>query len=89
MGYGACHRCGKVGELRLGFCWDCASWGESRAARRSVWQHIRKGLTNIRNRNDNWRYDFRWAWQRLTKTGDYGRDGYFARYGIEVDNAHR
>ena len=85
MGYGPCARCGKTDELRLGFCWDCANLGEQRSARRTVWQHIRKGLRNIAHRNDNYRYDFRWAWQRLTKTGDYAPDGYFARYDIEVD----
>jgi hypothetical protein len=77
-----CIGCGKDDELRLGFCWDCASEGEARAARRSVLQHLAKALSHIGQ--TNFRYDIKWAWERLTRTGDYAPGGYFHSFGIKI-----
>lgn len=67
-------------ETRMGCCFDCATRGEDRAARRTVVQHIGKGLLNVaRGRWGNARFDFRWSWERLTRTGDYAPNGYFDR----------
>lgn len=80
-----CKGCGRNTELRLGFCFDCASRGEVRAAQRTVVQHLRKALQNAKiKRWDYVRYDLRWAWERLTRTGDYGKRGYFAEMGVPV-----
>ena len=73
-----CHGCGKDEELRLGFCFDCASAGEERAARRTVLQHLAKGFRHLWIGSDNARFDFRWAWERFTRTGDYARNGEFS-----------
>lgn len=77
-----CAGCGRDEELRLGFCFDCATAGEERAARRTVLQHVAKGLRNLWNRNSNACFDFKWAWERLTRTGDYARNGEFAHFGL-------
>ncbi len=82
-----CIKCGGDGngELRWGFCFDCASAGEEKAARRTVWQHVVAAAGNIRSGGENWRYDLSWAWQRLTRSGDYKRGGCFEReYGIRL-----
>lgn len=75
-----CNYCGKDDDdLRMGCCWDCASEGEARAARRTVLQHLGQACRNIWAGNFCVvRVDLRWAWERLTKTGDYAPDGYFA-----------
>jgi hypothetical protein len=79
-----CVGCGAEDDLRLGFCFDCATAGEERAARRTVLQHICKGVWNfVRGRFWQARFDFTWAWGRLTKTGDYASNGEFVRRGIE------
>ena len=74
-----CNFCGsKDSDLRMGCCFDCATSGEERAARRSVRQHLAKAFTNARKGFwDNARIDLRWAFERLTRTGDYAPDGYF------------
>jgi len=77
-----CKGCGKDAELRLGFCFDCATAGEERAARRNVVQHLMKGLQNLWLRNGNARFDFKWAWERLTRTGNYAPNGEFAYLGL-------
>ena len=77
-----CDYCGKDDELRLGCCWDCASAGEAKAAKRSVIQHIGSMFRNLRKRNGNAKYDFKWAWERMTKTGDYAPNGYFHNFNI-------
>ena len=79
-----CIACGKIDELRLGVCFDCASAGEERAARRTVLQHLGKMIFNIRRRSPNWRYDLAWAWERLTRTGDYKPGGYFEQEGYDL-----
>jgi hypothetical protein len=77
-----CVKCGNADELRLGFCFDCAASGEERAACRTVLQHLSKMLFNLRQgRWENARYDLSWAWQRLTRTGDYRAGGYFDSAG--------
>lgn len=83
-----CAGCGKDDELRLGFCFDCATAGEENAARRTVAQHLLKGLKNLCRGNDNARFDFGWAWERLTRTGDYARNGAFAYMGLFKERRH-
>jgi len=78
-----CKGCGSDTELRLGYCFDCASRGERRAACRTVVQHLLKCVRNlVRCRLRYARFDLRWAFQRLTRTGDYAKDGYFDWIGI-------
>ena len=80
-----CKGCKRNKDLRLGWCFDCASNGEKRAACRSVLGHIVKGFKNILKRSSNFQYDFKWAWERLTRMGDYSRFGYFEKeYGRQV-----
>ena len=65
-------------ETRMGCCWDCATSGEERAARRTVWQHISKAFDHaLDGLWGNVRIDLSWAWERLTTTGDYPPQGYF------------
>lgn len=65
-------------DLRLGVCFRCADEGELRAARRTVAMHLVKALSNALAGNWTYvRFDLRWAWQRLTGTGDYAPGGYF------------
>jgi hypothetical protein len=64
----------------MGFCFDCASEGELKASRLTVLQHIGRGFRNLWRGNSNFRFDFAWAWERLTKTGDYAPNGYFQRH---------
>lgn len=79
-----CRGCGKLNEdLRLSFCFDCATRGEERAAKRTVVQHLYKALQNVLKGSSCWRYDLRWAFQRLVRTGDYDEGGYFDRQGIK------
>lgn len=79
-----CNGCGADDEVRLGFCFDCANAGEVRAAKMSVLQHLSKAITNAR-RGAWWnaKIDVKWAYERLTRTGDYRRDGYFDKMGID------
>jgi hypothetical protein len=77
-----CACCGEPEELRMGFCFDCATKGEERAAKRSVLQHVAKGVRHIfTGHYTNARIDFSWAWERLTRTGDYKPGGEFDRQG--------
>jgi hypothetical protein len=77
---GTCRGCGHEDDLRLGFCFDCADAGERRAAHRSVAQHVQMGLRHVGQRRwTNARIDFSWAWERLTRTGDYSPGGEFER----------
>lgn len=72
-----CVFCGKTAELRLGACWGCATTGEATAANRSVLEHLGRGIQNLAKGSPNARFDLVWAWERLTRTGDYSRGGYF------------
>lgn len=79
-----CTNCGNDEECRFGICFDCASAGELRAARRTVLGHLRKAVTNIFA--GNWRYmrfDVSWAMQRALSRGDYAKDGYFDAMGVD------
>lgn len=80
---GPCASCGReVDERRFNVCWDCACSGEERAAKRTSWQHVHTGLWHVWTRQ--WLYakfDLTWAWQRLTRTGDYRTGGTFDRAG--------
>ena len=81
---GRCGRCKEYTDLRLGFCFDCATSAEKRAAQRSVAQHVVTGVGFLgRRRWTNARICFAWAWERLSRTGDYAPGGEFEReYGI-------
>lgn len=79
-----CRGCGRAEELRLGWCFDCSNKGERRAACRSVLQHLMKAALNLCLLRFKYvGYDLSWAWQRLTRTGDYAKDGYFDWVGYE------
>ncbi len=80
-----CKCCKKtVEDTRFSTCFECASVGEEMAAKRSVLQHLKKGAENIIAGNFEYSlYDFSWAWQRLTKTGDYSKGGTFDREGYK------
>lgn len=80
-----CRICQRHEDLRAGICFDCATDAERRAAQRSVLQHLLKGLGKVMRLRFNYgtRTDFRWAWERLTRTGDYAPGGEFERqYGL-------
>lgn len=84
---GHCKKCQRFleGDLVAGFCFDCAHLGESEAARRTVLQHLRKSLSGswrTRPRWERW-HDLTWAWQRLTRTGDYSKGGTFDWEGYD------
>lgn len=75
-----CAKCGRDDECRLGFCFDCADEGEAKAAVRTVVQHIGKGISHaVRGYWTNARIDLSWAWEHLTRTGDYAPGGEFER----------
>lgn len=80
---GICAGCQKHDDLRMGFCFDCASSGEKRAANRSVPEHLAHAWRNARDGDYHFmKIDLRWAWERLTRSGDYAVGGYFEReYG--------
>ncbi len=77
-----CGGCGQMLELRLGFCFDCSSRGEERAAKRTVAEHLKQARANLAKGSPNWRFDLHWAWERFTQTGDYAPGGYFDKFGI-------
>jgi hypothetical protein len=80
MAKDVCVGCGREDDLRFGFCFYCASAGELRAARRTVFGHSCRGLKNLlRGRWWQARMDFSWAYERLTRTGDYQPGGEFER----------
>ena len=79
---GNCTSCKKEDELRFGVCFSCASSGESKAANRTVFQHLKTAIKNAQAKQYEYAgYDLKWAWQRLTRTGDYSKDGYFDSEG--------
>ncbi len=81
---GKCGSCGKWEDLRMGCCFDCVTKGEIRLAKRTVWQHIVRGH-NLLWKGHWWegKLELELAFQRLTQTGDYRKDGYFDREGIK------
>lgn len=81
-----CRACKKQDDdLRFGICFDCALAGEKRSACRTVTQHILRGMKNLIKNSDNYKFDLKWAWERLMRTGDYKRGGIFERdYGKEI-----
>lgn len=67
-GKSICKGCGKDEELRLGYCFDCASKGEERAAKRTVEQHLEHALEQLKKGNkENARYDIEWALEICAK----------------------
>lgn len=75
-----CIKCGGGDDFRGGFCWDCAHNGERKAANSTVIQHLGRMLGNL-SRGRFWqaKFDARWAFERLTATGDYRHGGYFEK----------
>lgn len=81
----SCSVCGSDDtDTRMGVCFDCATAGEARAARRGVLGHIWRGIDAAMHA-EWWvaRICFRWAWERLTKTGDYAPGGEFDAAGYD------
>lgn len=89
-GCAPCFACGKTDELRMGCCFECAMDGEKRAAHRTVRQHLTKGLGKVVRCRFGFgtRMDFVWAWERLTKTGDYAPGGEFDRQYFNPEPDH-
>lgn len=59
-------------DLRGGVCFDCATEGDLRLARRSALQHWLHGLEALLS--GVWwmaRMDFRMGWERIRRTGEY------------------
>lgn len=84
---GRCSRCRSLTDLREGFCFDCATEGERRAAHRTVVQHVGRSFYAALYERDltSARIFLRWAWERLTRTGDYKPGGEFeSQYGIKT-----
>lgn len=78
-----CSRCRETKELRFGFCFECANAGEIVAAKRTVIGHLKQSAVQLRcGRFFNARCAAKWAWERITRTGDYAPGGYFERQGI-------
>ena len=74
-----CTLCGKDEDLRFGTCFDCATDGDIRLAKKSTLQHWRHGLYSLCLGPSYWwraRMDFKCGWERIWRTGDYapGRD---------------
>lgn len=73
-----CHACERDEELRRGFCFDCCNIAERLACKRSTWRHLVSFIGHVLRRKwENAQIDIRWAWGRLTNTGDYRPGGYF------------
>ena len=84
---GSCQRCGKITDLRLGHCFDCATDGERKAAQRTVAQHVGRSFYAAFYEWDltSARIFLRWAWERFTRAGDYKPGGEFERqYGVKL-----
>jgi hypothetical protein len=78
-----CNGCGRNDDLRLGYCFSCATEAEVRVAKRSTLRHIFNGLRNLASLNFTYaKYDLQWAFERFTRTGDYKKDGYFDSQNI-------
>lgn len=77
-----CYSCGQDEDCRLGFCFECATIAEDKAAKRTVVQHLKKAVSHFYlGLFVEARIDLCWAWERLTGTGDYAPDGEFSRTG--------
>ena len=67
-----CKGCGRDDELRMGYCFDCATEGDLRLGRRSVLQHLAKAASHaLRGYWLDARIDVKCAWERLTRSGEY------------------
>lgn len=68
-----CQVCGSGdSDLRMGVCFDCATAGDIRLAKRSTLQHWRHGAYSLFC--GVWwraRMDFRMGWERIWRTGEY------------------
>src|SRR5882762_1661090 len=72
-----CLSCGETKDLRFGYCFSCACAGELRAAKRTWTQHLLYATWSLcRGYHTDARFGYRWAWERLTQTGDYKPGGY-------------
>lgn len=69
----ACTVCGcGDDDLRMGVCFDCATDGDIRLAKRSTLQHWRHGVASVFQ--CVWwraRMDFKMGWERIWRTGEY------------------
>jgi hypothetical protein len=76
-----CLSCSASADLRYGYCFDCATNAEAIASHRSVASHLFCGFRSLfRGYDIESRIYFRWAWERLTSTGDYAPGGEFEQY---------
>jgi len=67
-----CKGCGADDELRMGYCFECASAGDVRLAKRKTWQHWLKGVSHLlRGYWWNAKTDFKCGWERIWRTGEY------------------
>jgi len=68
-----CRVCGDpTNDLRMGVCFDCATEGDIRLAKRSTIQHWIHGFKALCYRD--WviaKMDFRIGWERIWRTGEY------------------
>lgn len=79
-----CKICGKERDVCYGVCFDCATSAEERASKRTVIQHLYYSLRSLCARQfiDS-RIYLEWAFERLTRTGDYRKGGTFDREGYK------
>lgn len=69
----SCQVCGSGdGDTRMGVCFDCATAGDIRLAKRSTIQHWLHGIGSL-FQGVWWRarMDFKRGWERLWRTGEY------------------
>lgn len=76
-----CGSCGQpAADLREGVCFSCASNAEDGVAKRSVEEHLQSALKHLeRGLTEYAEIDIKWAYERLTRTGQYGPRGDFAK----------
>lgn len=67
-----CKGCGRDDELRLGYCFDCATAGDLRLGRRTVLQHWWHAITKAKSW---WMFktDIRCGFERMFRRGDYAK----------------
>ena len=76
-----CIVCGASDDLRGGVCFDCATDGDIRLAKKSTLQHWAHGVYSCFC--GVWwraRMDFRMGWERIWRTGEYAPGREWERY---------
>jgi hypothetical protein len=67
-----CSYCGKEEETRLGACWECATEGDIRLAKRGFLEHwFRAAVHLLLGARDLAKLDFKLGWHRIWRTGEY------------------